>query len=155
MNKSMIIALAFAACALAFLIAMGVRCSNARTEYETARRLWTGSDAIRQQFVDTKQAAKGLGQDQPKSVDLPTVMGELTKQLGIDNPEISKQGSARGQARHSVIFQKLTIDTMGQLLDIIHKQHKYLTVRNIDASRSSGNTLSEFKWTLEIGSPED
>ncbi|HOI53727.1 MAG TPA: hypothetical protein PLP01_00590 [Phycisphaerae bacterium] len=155
MSKPFIVALAFTVCALAFLAAMALRQGDAKADCEAALEQWNNSQAVRQQFVDAREAAKGIAQGQPKSVDLPTVMSELAGQLGIDNPEINKQGSARGQARHSVIFPKLTIDTMGQLLGAIRQQHKYLTVRSIDASRSSGNALSEFKWTLEIGSPEN
>jgi hypothetical protein len=153
-SKPFLVALAFTVCALVFLVVMALRQSDAKAACEAALEQWNSSQAVRQQFVDTREAAKRLVQNQPKSVDLPTVMSELAKQLGIDNPEITKQGSVRGQTRHSVIFPKLTIDTMGQLLGAIRQQHKYLTVRSIDASRSSGNAPSEFKWTLEIGSPE-
>jgi hypothetical protein len=153
-DKSFIAALAFTVCALAFLIAMALRQSNAKADCQAALDHWNNSQAVRQEFVNTAEAAKGIAPQRTGAVDLPTVLGELARQLGIDNPEISRQGSVRGQARHSVVFQRLTLDTMGDLLDAIRRQHKYLTVRSIDASRAAGFAIAEFKWTLEIASPE-
>lgn len=153
MSRYLIAATIFAACALVFLVAMAVRHSGAKDDYNEANDLWLNSRRAQQEFVDlSAQLPEGKGQA-PKGVDVPTIMGSLSKQLNIDTPEVNKQGAIRGQQRHSVIFQSQGLDVMGSVLLQMGKQFKFLTVRTIEANRSAGSDAATFKWTLTIASP--
>lgn len=153
MSKPLIAAAVFAACAFVFLVAMGMRYSNAKDSYVEAKGQWNASRATRQEFVNlSAQAPQDKGQA-PKNFDVPSIMISLCKQLEIDTPQVSKQGAVRGQQRHSVTFQSQGLEVIGSVLLQMGKQFKFLTVRSIDANRSSGSDPATFKWTLQISSP--
>lgn len=153
MSKPLIAATVFAACGLVFLLAMAVRHSDARDNYRQVDDLWRNSRQTQQKFVDLVAQLPEKKGKAPKDFDVPSMMLKLSKQLKIDAPEVSKQGAARGQRRHSVTFQNQTLDTIGKVLVQIRKQFKFLTVRNIEATRSAGSDAATFKWTLTIASP--
>ncbi|NIA21689.1 MAG: hypothetical protein GWP05_06930 [Anaerolineaceae bacterium] len=153
MSKPLIAATVFAACALVFLVTMAVRHSGAKDAYNEADILWQNSKGAQQKLVDRMaQLSKDKGKV-PKSFDVPSMMLNLSKQLKIDAPEVNKQGATRGQQRHSVVFPNQSLDTIGKILLQIRKQFKFLTVRNIEATRSAGSDAATFKWTLTIASP--
>jgi len=152
-SRPLIAATIFTACALVFLVAMAVRHSGTKDDYIEANDLWLKSRGAQQEFVDrSAQLPEGQGQA-PKGLDVPTIMGSLSKQLEIDTPEVTRQRVARGQQHHSVTFQNQSLDTIGKVLVQIRKQFKFLTVRNIEANRSAGSDAATFKWTLTIASP--
>jgi len=152
-SKPLIAAAVFAACAFVFLVAMAMRHSNAKDGYVEANGQWNASRATRQEFVNlSAQAPQDKGQA-PKNFDVPSIMIGLSEQLQIDVPQVSKQGAVRGQQRHLVTFQSQSLEAMGSVLLQMGKQFKFLTVRSIDATRSSGSDPATFKWTLQISSP--
>ena len=153
MSKPLIAATIFAACALVFLLTMGVRYSGAKDAYSQADDLWRNSRKTQQKFVDlVVQLPEDKGKT-PKDFDVPSIMLNLSKQLNLDAPEVNKRGAARGQQLHSVTFQNQSLDTIGKVLLQVRKQFKFLTVRNIEATRSAGTDAATFKWTLTIASP--
>ena len=153
MSKPLLAAVVFAGCAFVFLVAMAVRYSGAKDSYVEANGQWNRSRVTRQEFVNlSAQAPQDKGQA-PKNFDVPSIMISLSEQLQIDTPQVSKQGAVRGQQRHSVTFPSQGLEVMGSVLLQMGKQFNFLTVRSIDASRSSGSDPATFKWTLQISSP--
>ena len=153
MSKPLIAATIFTACALVFLVAMAVRHSGTKNDYNKANDLWAKSRQAQQNFVDLSAQLPESKGPAPKGFDVPSIMISLSQQLQMDTPQVSKQGAVRGQQRHSVTFQSQGLEVMGSVLVQIGKQFKFLTVRSIDATRSSGSDPATFKWTLKISSP--
>lgn len=159
MSKSMIAALGFSVCALAFLLYSWVAYGGASADAEDAKLYWESAESLRRQFVTLKgQLARIDTARKPTgSIDFYGLMSKLRDECGITTKMdvTAASGAIGGQRDHTVRFSDVTVKTMGDLLAKLKARHGYLVVSDISmtASRSAVDP-GHFNWKLTIGVPE-
>jgi hypothetical protein len=159
-NKPLLIAGAFAAAALIFMLWSLHAYRGAQAEADEAVTAWNATKTPRATAAALQQQAASLS---PRGGttgvdDVSAVMGQLVQAAGLPMEQLERMDRAGALsnevAAHQVRLSSISVATMGMMLEQLHNAHKNLVVREIRMTEPKDKTPGYFTWTLTIGVPK-